>query len=112
MGLSGQPHASADFNRWLDPRTRLFGKQNRKTSYPIPANNVTNCQIYANEMHWDRNKKITRTIWVNRVSGVQCVYMCEGGGAAGKVLTLGLLTSYEIHPGFVFSSALLIGTQK
>jgi hypothetical protein len=77
MDLSGQLHTSADLNRWVGPRARLVGKQNSKTSYLIPAINVTNCQTDAYVMHSDRNKKINRTIWVNRISGIWRV--CVGG---------------------------------
>jgi hypothetical protein len=55
---------------WLVSRTK-------KKSFPIPVTNVTNCQTHADVMHSGRNKKITTTMRVNRVSGV-------GGGLQVK----------------------------
>ena len=110
MELSGQLHTSADLNRWVGPGARLVGKQNTKMSYPLPAINVTYCQPHGDVMHAGRNKKIYRTVWINRVSGVWRVWGA-GREAAGKLLTLGLLTAYEMHSGMVFSTILLCGIE-
>jgi len=56
---------------------------------------------------------IRKLLELSGQTGSRVYSVCVGGWgeAAGKVLTLGLLTAYEIHPGFVFSSTLLNGIQ-